>query len=321
MKIILTESQLSKILNEQQTKTVKGVEYWRKSEDEPWQAIDKCVKGNCHHGEGETIGEDGSFIDEFKNGKRYHGVLTGPTGDQIYVNGKATIVREPEERSGGVLNFFLNKFTLKPVWFNVLPSNAKAFLNGLIGNRKTITAKDFSVNDLLVLIDVVKRVKRAGRNYLTYSDYKILPGEFKVNKDDPDFNPEVNIDPMARDSKGNRMSGRGRSEDIWSSFDDTTKGALYRIHTTLGRALIRTDNNGNTIIVDEYNHNQTAGLKDNDAKRAAQGKEVTSKFEKVANVLNNPNMPMYMKLNQIGIIGGSEKGAHVYINLGDEADI
>ena len=29
MKIILTESQLSKILNEQQTKTVKGVEYWR----------------------------------------------------------------------------------------------------------------------------------------------------------------------------------------------------------------------------------------------------------------------------------------------------
>ena len=72
MKIILSEEQFRRIiLNEQQTKTVKGVEYWRKSEGEPWQSIDKCVKGDCQNGQGETSGGDGSFIGEFKNGKRW----------------------------------------------------------------------------------------------------------------------------------------------------------------------------------------------------------------------------------------------------------
>tara|TARA_B100000963_G_scaffold325582_1_gene311938 strand:+ start:345 stop:1298 length:954 start_codon:yes stop_codon:yes gene_type:complete len=314
---------LKDILNEQQTKTVKGVEYWRKGEGEPWEALEKCVKGNCHHGQGETISDDGSFIGEFKNGKRYHGVLTGPKGDQIYANGKATIVREPEEREGGILATIIESpfIISKPFWFSALPSNAKAFINSLIGSKKTITAKDFSINDLLVLIEVVKRVKREGRNYLTYSDYKILPGEFKVNKDDPDFNPEVNIDPYARDSTGYRMGGHGRKDDIWSSFDDTTKGAIYRLHTTLGNALIRTDKDGNTIIVDEYNHNQSAGHKRYKLDRKASGKEVKSDVEDIIKILNYPNMPLYSKLKKIAVITGEEEGAHVYINLGDEANI
>lgn len=299
MKVIVTESQLRKILNEQQTKTVKGVEYWRKSEGEPWQAIDKCVKGNCHQGEGETIGEDGSFIGEFKNGERYRGVLTGPNGDQIYVNGKAEVLREPEEPYGGFISTVL--YSLRPQAFDLLPVNAQAWLKDLVGIKKTITSKDFSVDDLLVLIEIVKRVKKEGRIAITPADYKL-----------DNYNPGE----LLRYDRSTPMT----------SFEDSLKGSLYRIRTTLGHARIGTDSEGNTIISDTFDFND-AMKKDNwlsKNKPDKYKKVVQRKKDRVIqHILNHPTDFSYKKLRQIsGAFGSADgEGANVYINLGDEADI
>jgi len=278
------------LLNEQQTKTVKGVEYWRKSEGEPWQAIDKCVKGNCHHGEGETIGEDGSFIGEFKNGKRWKGILTGPNGDQIYVNGKAEILREPEEKSGGFLSVALNSI-MPTDYFNLLPVNAKAWVKDLVGIKKTITSKDFSVNDLLVLIEIVKRLKKEGRVAIQYYDY---------NK-------------MLRDNKI-----KIQKQGIEKSFEDSIAGSIYRLRTTLGRARIGTNSEGQTVIVDTFDFNNVLS---GEGSSASSKKRQQEKI--IQQILNNPTDLSYDKARRIsGAFGSADgEGAYVYINLGDEADI
>lgn len=294
---------LKDILNEQQTKTVKGVDYWRKSEGEPWQAIDKCVTGNCHHGKGETIGEDGSFIGEFKNGKRWQGVLTGPKGDHLYVNGKAEVLREPEEREGGFLSVALNSI-IPTDYFNLLPVNAKAWVKDLAGIKKTITSKDFSVNDLLVLIEIVKRLKKEGRFVITPNDYE-LKGGFLYNKPDEKGNFKVYSD----------------LSNVEDSFKDTTQGALYRLRTTLGHARFGTDAKGNTVVVDEYDFNNAIVDTPNPSKGAIRKKQ--KGYEIIKSILNNPTDVNYAKLRKISASFGSaaREGAHVYINLGDEANI
>jgi len=287
MRVIVTESQLRKILNEQTT----------------------CKKGDCENGQGESIDSRGAFIGSFKEGAKWSGIQTGLAGDQVYIKGKPSTVREPEERTGGFMSLLYNYGGMAIVNFAVesLPVNAKSWVKDLAGIKSTITNKDFSTNDLIVLIEIVKRLKKEGRSIITPDDYELKGGHL----------------PNKTDEKGQHKI-LGDLSNVKDSFNDTTKGALYRLRTTLGHARISTDNQGNTVVVDEFDFNNAVG--ENPKYKGAisrKERETLKGYETIKSILNNPTDLNYAKFRKLSTAFGSApgKGAHVYINLGDEADI
>jgi len=322
MKIKLTESQYKRLIMEQSTF--------------------KCIKGNCKTGDGESTDNDGTFIGEFKDGKKWNGIQSGAGGDKIFKNGKIEILRKPNEKSGGIVDTIFHPYSPTGVWVDQLPVNAKTFIKDLAGSVKMITEKDFSAEDLKVLKDIVGKVKKSGRTRLTYSDY------YKGSQHSLD--PKKDKDKIAGpeffdDNKKYTYISKGSNETsthsgaaikgylkkhpdvkatdfIYSLVDDvggdvvqnvqgmgnviksSFSDSLYKLSKTLGRATIGMDKKGNTIIVDEYNFNNAGELN-----KQAQ----TS----VTDILSK-TYGTYNKIRNIATKFGSGEGegAPVYINLG-----
>ena len=195
------------------------------------QVSDKtvCIKGDCVNGEGEWSDGSNHYIGSFKDGKKDSGVQSGPEGDKFFKDGRLVVLRKPEEESGGLIDVALSALglfnpvtaTLKAVTES-LPMNAKTFIKDLMGSVKMITEKDFSSTDLEVLKELVKKIKKEGRDHIDYvKDYK----------------------------------GSFRDKTLSRSFTDP----LYRLHTTIGEATIGSNDKGETIVSDRYNFNDTLG--------------------------------------------------------------
>jgi len=315
MKIILTEAQYKRLIMEQSTF--------------------KCIKGNCKTGDGESTDNDGTFIGEFKDGKKWNGIQSGAGGDKIFKNGKIEILRKPNEKSGGIVDTIFHPYSPTGVWVDQLPVNAKTFIKDLAGSVKMITEKDFSAEDLKVLKDIVGKVKKSGRTRLVYSDYDKDSKHSKDSMEDQkaiiDAIPDKKLYQWVDEETGklNRIlgsdlkktiSGSGWSISRWKREmnigKDQYKGsytyksftdALYRLETTLGRATIGMDKKGNTIIVDEYNFNN--------------GGELNSKTEVSVLDILDANVSNYQKVRDFATKFGSGEGegAPVYINLGKVA--
>ena len=160
----------------------------------------------------------------------------------------------------------------------LLPTNIRQFVYDIFGGEKPLTEKNLQQEELKSLTESVARAKASGKDILEYEDY-------------------------ATESKGQSqysdIGGGGGFADFFEKVFDPT----YSMKTTIGQASIEEDEEGNTIVVDRYNFNNS------DDKFSFMG---------LMSGIKRAGFSPYAQLRNIGTqLGSSEgSGSEVRINLG-----
>jgi len=113
-----------------------------------------------------------------------------------------------------------------------VPLNVRQFLHDLSGGREDITVDDLSSKEKEALIKVVKNAKARGSDAITYDDYQTGQNQYA-------------------DVGGAKMN----MFDMFGKLQDPA----YSMKTTIGQAIIKTDDEGNVIVEDRYNFNDSKG--------------------------------------------------------------
>ena len=111
-----------------------------------------------------------------------------------------------------------------------LPSNVRQFLYDLSGGTDSFTEKDLKSNERAALKNVVRTAKKRKSSVIEYEDYETT-------------------------DRGNQYADvGGGGSSILSKVSDPA----YSLKTLIGQAQITKDEQGNTLIVDQYNFNNAA---------------------------------------------------------------
>ena len=157
-----------------------------------------------------------------------------------------------------------------------VPLNVRQFFHDLFGGREDITVDDLSSKEREALIQVVKNAKARGSDAISYDDYQTGQNQYA-------------------DVGGGKMN----LFDMYGKLQDPS----YSMKTTIGQAVIKTDDNGNVIIEDQYNFNDK------------QGQFIFTDFLKgVKNAGLNPYSQARNVAKYFG--SGEGEGSKVTINLG-----
>jgi len=115
-----------------------------------------------------------------------------------------------------------------------IPINIRAFVSDIFGGGDEINENSLTEAERKELANVVKRAQEQGKSKIEYSDYA---------------------------TEGNKQSqyadvgGGGGAGDFFSKVTDPA----YSLKTTLGQAKISVDEEGNTVVTDQYNFNDSDG--------------------------------------------------------------
>lgn len=161
---------------------------------------------------------------------------------------------------------------------SIIPLNIKAFLGDLLGYDTPITEEHLDEEEYQSLIEITRRAKEAGKNIIEYNDYKTQSEGQSQYAD---------------------VGGGGGNLDFFKKIFDPK----YSLKTTLGQARIEEDDDGNTIIRDQYNFNNAGGGLD--AIEFAKG-------------IKNAGFNAYAQARNVATAFGSGpgEGSEVIINLG-----
>ena len=161
------------------------------------------------------------------------------------------------------------------------PLNVRALATDLIwGSDGSITEADLSTDELIALKGVVDRNLEAGISSIRYKDYGTTKGN------NPLLDVQSNLGP-------NR--GELSNSEIW----DKGKNPYYVLKTTLGRANIETDDNGNVFVVDRYNFNDAA---------AQANLSISARFSAFIQGVRDAGGDPYRQARNIGRYYGSPNG-------------
>jgi len=163
----------------------------------------------------------------------------------------------------------------------ILPINARQFIYDFFGGKGDLTEEDFDRDELNALKDVVVRAKNRDSKIIEYKDYA-------TTKEGEEYMDVGGV-------------GSNKVNVIKRSFENPS----YALKTTLGQASFYTDDNGNTIIEDQYNFNDANSKKD-----------FNEFVGEMKTILKNKDT--YGALRKIGKYfgSGSGSGSKVRINLG-----
>ena len=156
-----------------------------------------------------------------------------------------------------------------------LPSNVRQFLYDLSGGTDSFTEKDLKSKERAALINVVRTAQKRNSAIIEYEDYETT-------------------------DRGNQYADvGGGGSSILSKVSDPA----YSLKTLIGQAQITKDEQGNTLIVDQYNFNN-----------AAEEFDLVDFSKGVA----KSGFSLYKQARNIGTYFGSGKGegSPVVINLG-----
>ena len=115
-----------------------------------------------------------------------------------------------------------------------IPTMIKQFLHDVTGGDKKLTEKDLLAPELEFLTTRAISLAEEGKNKIEYKDYN-TEGEGQSQYSD--------------------VGGGGGVFDFFTKLNDPA----YSMKTTLGQAEIKTNDKGETIIVDQYNFNDSDG--------------------------------------------------------------
>jgi len=160
----------------------------------------------------------------------------------------------------------------------LLPTNMRQFVYDIFGGKETLTEQNLKEKELDALRQGVVRAKAAGKENLEYKDYA-TQGEGQSQYAD--------------------VGGGGGFGDFFEKVFDPA----YSMKTTIGQATIEEDKDGNTIIVDRYNFN------DSDDKFSFMG---------LMSGIKRAGLSPYAQLRNIAkeLGSGEGEGSEVRINLG-----
>ena len=168
---------------------------------------------------------------------------------------------------------------------SIIPLNIRAFLGDIFGQSGEINENSLSKAERAELVNAVKRAEDSGKNALEYADY----GTQEEGK-----------------SQYSDVGGGGGATDFFGKLSDPA----YSLKTTLGQARIEKDAKGNTIVVDQYNFN------DSDGDFSVLG---------LIKGIKNAGLSPYAQIRNIAReLGSAEgEGSQVKINLGrlDSTDV
>tara|TARA_R100001463_G_scaffold28575_1_gene65455 strand:- start:2674 stop:3531 length:858 start_codon:yes stop_codon:yes gene_type:complete len=160
----------------------------------------------------------------------------------------------------------------------LLPTNVRQFVYDLFGGSETLTEQDLKEEEKEALRKAALRAQSQGKAAIEYADY------------------------------GTQVQGQSQYADVGGgggALDFVTKvfDPEYSMKTTVGQARIEKDNEGNTIIVDRYNFN------DSDDKFS---------FTGLMSGIKRAGFSPYAQLRNIAreLGSGEGEGSEVRINLG-----
>jgi murein DD-endopeptidase MepM/ murein hydrolase activator NlpD len=160
----------------------------------------------------------------------------------------------------------------------LIPTNVRQFVYDLFGGSETLTEQDLKQEEKEALRKAALRAQRQGKKAIEYSDY------------------------------GTQTEGQSQYADVGGgggALDFVTKvfDPEYSMKTTVGQARIEQDDEGNTIIVDRYNFN------DSDDKFS---------FTGLMSGIKRAGFSPYAQLRNIAreLGSGEGEGSEVRINLG-----
>jgi len=160
----------------------------------------------------------------------------------------------------------------------LIPTNVRQFVYDLFGGSETLTEQDLKQEEKEALRKAALRAQRQGKKAIEYSDY------------------------------GTQTEGQSQYADVGGgggALDFVTKvfDPEYSMKTTVGQARIEQDDEGNTIIVDRYNFN------DSDDKFS-----FTGLMSGIKRAGFNPYAQLRNIARELG--SGEGEGSEVRINLG-----
>ncbi len=160
----------------------------------------------------------------------------------------------------------------------LIPTNVRQFVYDLFGGSETLTEQDLKEEEKEALRKAALRAQSQGKKAIEYADY------------------------------GTQVEGQNQYADVGGgggALDFVTKvfDPEYSMKTTVGQARIEKDNEGNTIIVDRYNFN------DSDDKFS-----FTGLMSGIKRAGFNPYAQLRNIARELG--SGEGEGSEVRINLG-----
>jgi LysM repeat protein len=142
------------------------------------------------------------------------------------VDKKPSLLSEPKPKADKKEKEQVVEDTSEPF----LPSNVRQFLYDLSGGTDSFTEKDLKSKERAALINVVRTAKKRKSSVIEYEDYETT-------------------------DRGNQYADvGGGGSSILSKVSDPA----YSLKTLIGQAQITKDEQGNTLIVDQYNFNNAA---------------------------------------------------------------
>ena len=200
------------------------------------------------------------------------------------VKKEAPVRKEPVKKEAPVLKEPVKQESEKssllerPKSEPLIPTNVRQFVYDLFGGSETLTEQDLKQEEKEALKNAALRAQSQGKKAIEYADY------------------------------GNQAAGQSQYADVGGgggALDFVTKvfDPEYSMKTTIGQARIEQDDEGNTIIVDRYNFN------DSDDKFS---------FTGLMSGIKRAGFSPYAQLRNIARELGSGKGegSEVRINLG-----
>ncbi len=163
----------------------------------------------------------------------------------------------------------------------LIPTNVRQFVYDLFGGTETLTEKDLKKSEREALKEAALRAQSQGKQAIEYADYGTQ---------------------QKGESQYADVGGGGNALDFVSRVFDPE----YSMKTTIGQARIEKDDDGNTIIVDRYNFN------DSDDKFS-----FTGLMAGVKRAGFNPYAQIRNIARELG--SGEGQGSEVRINLGQLA--
>jgi LysM repeat protein len=200
------------------------------------------------------------------------------------VKKEAPVRKEPVKKEAPVLKEPVKQESEKssllerPKSEPLIPTNVRQFVYDLFGGSETLTEQDLKQEEKEALKNAALRAQSQGKKAIEYADY------------------------------GTQAAGQSQYADVGGgggALDFVTKvfDPEYSMKTTIGQARIEQDDEGNTIIVDRYNFN------DSDDKFS---------FTGLMSGIKRAGFSPYAQLRNIARELGSGKGegSEVRINLG-----
>ena len=177
-------------------------------------------------------------------------------------------------REGFFLGGLVNKVKRK------VPLNIRQLAADILGDETKVTEHDLSEKELAALTKTVKTARSKKKDVIEYEDYETH-------------------DKSKKNAQYVDVGAGGSTKDFVKKLSDPA----YSMKTTLGQAQITMDKEGNTIIRDRYNFNDSDG---------------TFKLTRFLKGMKNAGLSPYKQMRNIGKELGSPEGsgAEVEINLG-----